>query len=97
MIIEAVENGFVPTPYNVLKQNFPEAFRECCVCQDENGSENCQYRDSNCVLGMDVNIPSVQKSTIEFIHSPTFQKAIPTPEMHKRITSLVLNLISPSV
>lgn len=49
MILEAAKNGLVPVSYDFLRK-FPDAFRSCCVCYDQNGSEDCPDRDVSCVL-----------------------------------------------
>lgn len=49
MILEAVKNDLLPVSYEFLKQ-FPDAFKNCCVCYDSGGSPNCPDRDVSCVL-----------------------------------------------
>lgn len=85
MIIEAVKNDLVPVSYDYLRQ-FPETFKSCCVCYDQNGSPHCPDRDTSCVLGVDASSAGAPEATLHFVSSAAFSEAVPNPEMRAKIT-----------
>ncbi len=92
MILEASKNGLVPVPYAFLRQ-FPEAFRNCCVCHDRNGSEDCADRDAFCVLGVDALQPGAKSASIRFVESGEFRKAVAKNDVREKIAVRVKNTV----
>lgn len=89
MILSATKHWFLPVSFNFLKNNI-DAYNECCVCDDKEGSENCLYRDNECILWVNSDISWAKEASMEYINSPDFKEAI----KRENIRAKVLNNIS---
>ncbi len=84
MIVEASKNDFHPVSFEFLKK-YPDTYKNCCVCYDNDGSKNCKDRDSICVLWIEGNIDWASKAWDEFIISGQFNSAITSNVVREKV------------
>jgi hypothetical protein len=91
MIIDAVKNNLVPVPFSYLEHT-PEAYQNCCCCDSNNVEAGCPYRDTTCILWVELHETSYDISR-QHISSSAFQQAVPNIQVRNRIIDGVRNNI----
>jgi len=83
MIIDAVKNNLVPVPFSYLEST-PEAYHNCCCCDSNNPETGCPYRDTTCILWVELHQTSYDISR-QHISTSEFHQAIPNIQVRNRI------------
>ncbi len=84
MIVSASKNWIIPVSFDFLK-NDNEAYKNCCVCNDENCSINCKDRNCKCILWVLNNSKLAIDMSNEFIQTPTFKEAIINEKVRNKV------------
>lgn len=93
MIISATSNWFVPVSFNFLAYD-EISYKNCCICDNNEGSKQCQYRDNYCILWIDSQIPGAIEASREYINSSEFHSAIRNEQVKNKVLHNVLNIIN---